>query len=106
MADKDKTKVSHLKHKDYIDQYDEYNNKETHHFDIATKQWVKSEELYKNRAIECLKKADIQCDEILIEEIENSYYFIFMCWEYMYEEIDEYIEILKANKTQKQTPQM
>lgn len=104
MADKDKTKDSHLKHKDYIDSYDEYNNEVAHHFDIATKQWVKSEEFYKSRAIECLIKADMQCDDTLITEIENSYYFMFICWEYMYEEIDEYIEILKAQKTQKQTP--
>ena len=102
MADTNKTKDSHRKH-DFMNQYDEYHNEETHRFDMATKQWVKSEEFYKSKVIECFIKADIQCDEILIEEIENSYYFIFMCWEYAYEEIDECIEILKA---QKQPPQV
>ena len=53
-----------------------------------------------------LEKADIQCDDTLIAEIENSLYFRFISWEYMYEEIDEYIEILKADKAHKQPPLM
>lgn len=103
MADKDKTKDSHLKHSDFMNPYGEYNNEATHHFDIATKQWLTNGDFYQNKVAECLMKADIQCDDTLITEIENSYYFIFMCWEYVYEEIDERIEILKA---QKQPPQM
>lgn len=105
MADKDKTKDSHLKH-DFMNPYDEYNSEVTHRFDIATKQWLTNGDFYQNKVIECLMKADIQCDETLIAEIENSLYFRFISWEYMYEEIDEYIEILKADKTHKQTPQV
>lgn len=100
MADKNKAKDFHRRHKDFISKYNEYLSHETHHFDIATKQWVKSEEFYKSKAIECLKKADIQCDDTLIAEIESSYYFPFTSWEYVYEEIDEYIETLKANMPQ------
>lgn len=51
-----------------------------------------------------MKKADIQCDDTLIAEIESSLYSPFTSWEYVYEEIDEHIEILKANMPQ-QTPQ-
>lgn len=52
-----------------------------------------------------MKKADIQCDDTLIAKIESSYYdFPFISWRYVYEEIDEYIEILKADKA-RQTPQ-
>lgn len=106
MADKNKAKDFHLKHKDFISKYNEYISQETHHFDMATKQWIKSTEFYKSKAIECLKKADIQCDDTLIAETESSLYSPFTSWEYVYEEIDEYIEILKAQKTQKQTPQV
>ena len=63
-------------------------------------------ESYQSKVIECLKKADIQCDDTLIAEIESSLYFCFISWECMYEEIDEYIEILKADKTHKQPPQV
>ena len=47
MADKDKIKDSHRK--DFISKYNEYLSQETHHFDMATKQWVKSTEFYKKR---------------------------------------------------------
>ncbi|MCI7411482.1 hypothetical protein [Helicobacter bilis] len=103
MADKDKTKDSHRKHSDFMNPYDEYNNEATHHFDIATKQWLTNGDFYQNKVIECFIKADIQCNDTLIAEIESSLYFRFISWEYMYEEIDERIEILKA---QKQPPQM
>ena len=106
MADTNKTKDYHRKHNDFMNQYDEYNSEVTHRFDIATKQWLTNGDFYQNKVIECLMKADIQCDETLIAEIENSLYFRFISWEYMYEEIDEYIEILKADKTHKQTPQV
>lgn len=105
MTEKNKTKASHRRHKDFISEYNEYLRQETHHFDIATKQWIKSAEFYQSKAVECLKKADIQCDDTLIAKIESSYYdFPFISWEYVYEEIDEYIEILKADKA-RQTPQ-
>lgn len=106
MADQDKTKDYHRKHNDFMNQYDEYHNEETHRFDMATKQWLTNGDFYQNKVAECLMKADIQCDDTLIAEIESSLYFRFISWEYMYEEIDEYIEILKADKTHKQTPQM
>ena len=105
MADTNKTKDSHLKH-DFMNPYDEYNSEVTHRFDIATKQWLTNGEFYQNKVAECLMKADIQCDDTLIAEIESSLYFRFISWEYMYEEIDEYIEILKVDKTHKQTPQV
>lgn len=105
MADKDKTKDYHRK-QDFMNPYDEYNSEVTHRFDIATKQWLTNGDFYQNKVAECLMKADIQCDDTLIAEIESSLYFRFISWEYMYEEIDEYIEILKADKTHKQTPQM
>ena len=105
MADKDKTKDYHRK-QDFMNPYDEYNSEVTHRFDIATKQWLTNGDFYQNKVAECLMKADIQCDDTLIAEIESSLYFRFISWEYMYEEIDEYIEILKADKTHKQTPQV
>lgn len=105
MADKDKTKDYHRK-QDFMNPYDEYNSEVTHRFDIATKQWLTNGDFYQNKVAECLMKADIQCDDTLIAEIESSLYFRFISWEYMYEEIDEYIEILKADKTRKQTPQV
>lgn len=105
MADQDKTKDYHRK-QDFMNPYDEYNSEVTHRFDIATKQWLTNGDFYQNKVAECLMKADIQCDDTLIAEIESSLYFRFISWEYMYEEIDEYIEILKADKTHKQTPQM
>lgn len=95
MADTNKAKDSHRRHKDFISEYNEYLNQKTHRFDIATKQWVTSGEFYQSKVIECLKKADIQCDETLIAEIESSLYFCFISWECMYEEIDCYIEILR-----------
>lgn len=104
MTEKNKTKASHRRHKDFISKYNEYLNQKTYRFDIATKQWVTSGEFYQNKVIECLKKADIQCDDTLIAEIESSLYFFFISWECMYEEIDCYIEILKADMPQ-QTPQ-
>ena len=63
-------------------------------------------ELLQNKVAECFIKADIQCDDTLIAEIESSLYFCFISWEYMYEEIDWYIEILKADKAHKQPPLM
>lgn len=51
MADKDKIKDSHRRRKDFISKYNEYLSQETHHFDMATKQWVKSTEFYKRKAI-------------------------------------------------------
>lgn len=95
MADTNKAKDSHRRHKDLIDKMNEYLNQKTYRFDIATKQWVTSGEFYQSKVIECLKKADIQCDDTLIAEIESSLYFFFISWECMYEEIDCYIEILR-----------
>ena len=43
MADINKTKDSHFKHNDFMNQYDEYNSEVTHRFDIATKQWLTNE---------------------------------------------------------------
>lgn len=105
MADKNKTKDSHRK-QDFMNPYDEYNSEVTHRFDIATKQWLTSGDFYQNKVAECLMKADIQCDKTLIAEIESALYFRFISWEYMYEEIDEYIEILKAEMVHKQPPQV
>ena len=104
MADTNKAKDSHRRHKDFISKYNEYLNQKTYRFDIATKQWVTSGEFYQSKVIECLKKADIQCDDTLIAEIESSLYFFFISWECMYKEIDWCIEILKADMPQ-QTPQ-
>lgn len=106
MADTNKTKDSYLKHSDFMNPYNEYNNEATHHFDIATKQWITSGDFYQNKVAECFIKADIQCDDTLIAEIESSLYFCFISREYMYEEIDWYIEILKADKAHKQPPLM
>lgn len=104
MADKDKTKDYHRK-QDFMNQYDEYNSEVTHHFNIVTKQWLTNGDFYQNKVAECLMKADIQCDDTLIAEIESSLYFFFISWECMYEEIDWCIEILKADMPQ-QTPQV
>ena len=40
MVDINKTKDSHFKHNDFMNQYDKYNSEVTHCFDIATKQWL------------------------------------------------------------------
>ncbi|AWK61124.1 hypothetical protein HW260_08610 [Helicobacter cinaedi] len=56
MADTNKTKDSHRKHSDFMNPYDEYNNEATHHFDIATKQWITSGDFYKTRWLNALLK--------------------------------------------------